>query len=128
MKKELATTIIAAIAGVLIAYFVTNIFIPPTKNFTYSSVDSSIGADYIEPDVEIFNYKALNPTVEVFVGNCTEYNENGECVDNIDSENTQIPEIDKENTEEIIEDVTEEIIETPNNESSTEENYEQKEE
>ena len=55
-----------------------------------------------EPNVGIFNYKALNPTVEVYVGNCEEYNAVGECVDT--------------NTEIIEEDVIEEEIETPNEE------------
>ena len=35
-----------------------------------------------EPDEEIFNPRALNPTVEVYVGNCKEFDYNGQCIDN----------------------------------------------
>ena len=83
MKTDLATAIIAGVLGIVVAYFVTNIFIPPIEDFTYTTVDSSFGVDLIDPNIEIFNYKALNPTVEVYVGNCTEYNENGECIEDI---------------------------------------------
>ena len=82
MKTDLLTSIIAAIAGVLIAYFVTNLFIGPIESVTYTTVDSStVNADLADPDPEVFNYRALNPTVEVYVGECDEYNEFGECVE-----------------------------------------------
>lgn len=68
MKSELATAIIAAIAGVLIAYFVTNIFMGEISPITFKTVDSSVSADLADPDPEVFNYKALNPTVEIYIG------------------------------------------------------------
>lgn len=68
MKTELATAIIAAIAGVLIAYFVTNIFVGEITPVTFKTVDSDVSADLAEPDPEVFNYKALNPTVEIYIG------------------------------------------------------------
>lgn len=81
MKTDLATSIIAAIAGVLIAYFVTNMFMGPTEDITYTTVDSSVNASLADPSPEVFNYRALNPTVEVYVGECDEYNEFGECIE-----------------------------------------------
>ena len=83
MKNDLATAIIAAITGVLLAYFISNMVI---GNFAKSSdkvknVDSTVSSDLADPDEEVFNYKALNPTVEVYVGDCTETNMYGECVD-----------------------------------------------
>ena len=80
LKTDLFTSIIAAIAGALIAFFVTNMFIGPIENVTYKKVDSSVSTDLPEPDPEVFNYRALNPTVEVYVGNCTEYDRFGECI------------------------------------------------
>lgn len=82
MKKDLATAIIAAVAGTVIAYIATNFLIPPIENVTYKTIDEEVSIDLPEPNAEIFNYRALNPTVEVFVGNCTEFNENGECINN----------------------------------------------
>ena len=106
MKTDLASSIGVAIAGAVIAYLLCNlIVVTPMKEanewFTVKSVDSSFSTDLSEPNVGIFNYKALNPTVEVYVGNCEEYNAVGECVDT----NTEI--------------IEEDVIEETTNESST---------
>lgn len=83
MKADLATSIVVAIVGILVSYFACNYFFGPIEPVTVNSVDSSqVNASYDEPNVEVFNYRALNPTVEVYVGNCTELNERGECIDN----------------------------------------------
>lgn len=87
MKTDLASSIGVAIVGIIIAYFLTNLLVvDPIKqantDVTVKSVDSSIGTELAEPDPEVFNYKALNPTVEVYVGNCEEYDSaTGECID-----------------------------------------------
>ena len=77
MKTDLFTSIVAAIAGVLIAFFVTNLFIGPIEEVTYKTVT----AEVVDPNPEVFNYRALNPTVEVYVGECTEYDATGMCID-----------------------------------------------
>lgn len=89
MKTELATSIGAAIAGVLIAYFVTGLFIGPIADVSFPSVDESVNMELTDPDPELFNYKALNPTVEVYVGDCAEYNEAGECIEEVTEEQIQ---------------------------------------
>lgn len=81
MKTELITAVVAAIAGVLIAFFVTNIFIGEIEDVTIKTVNSTVSTDLIEPDPEVFNNKALNPTVEVYVGDCDKYDSNNECID-----------------------------------------------
>lgn len=81
MKNELATAIVAAIAGVVISYFVCNMFVGTSSDFSFNSVDASVNSELASPNQELFNYRALNPTVEVYVGNCTEVNMYGECVD-----------------------------------------------
>lgn len=81
MKNDLATAVIAAIAGVVISYYICNMFVGTSGDFSFNSVDSSVNSDLASPDPELFNYKALNPTVEVYVGNCTEVNVYGECID-----------------------------------------------
>lgn len=70
MKTDLATSIAAAIFGVIIAYFITNLFFSDTEDFTYKVVDTTVEANLAEPNPEVFNYRALNPTVEVCVGEC----------------------------------------------------------
>ena len=97
MKKDLITAIVAAIAGFVIAFLITNVLTPPIESFSYTTVDSSIGVDYAQPNPEIFNFRSLNPTVEVFVGDCTEFDENGECLDEYyNQENDDILDEDEE--------------------------------
>lgn len=79
MKTDLVTSIGVAIVGAVVAYFVCDMFIGPLENFSFLTLDSSsnVSASIEEPNVEVFNYKALNPTVEVYVGN-DEADQNGE--------------------------------------------------
>ena len=81
MNTELISAIGAAIFGVLIAFFITNLFIGEIEGVSFTTVESDVSMDLADPDPEVFNYKALNPTVEVYVGNCAEYNAVGECID-----------------------------------------------
>lgn len=69
MKSELATAIVAAIAGVLLSYFVTGLFTGEIEPVGVKTVEDGVTIDLAEPDSEIFNYKALNPTVEIYIGN-----------------------------------------------------------
>ncbi|MBR3122491.1 hypothetical protein IKF28_03575 [Candidatus Saccharibacteria bacterium] len=81
MKTDLATAIGVTIVGVLIAYFTCNLFLGEPEDFSVKTIDSTVDASLAEPDVNVFNYKAINPTVEVYVGDCKEYNQYGECID-----------------------------------------------
>lgn len=81
MKNDLATSIVAAVVSVIAAYFLCSFLIPPIEAFSFPTVSDSVSSSLPSPDPEIFNYRALNPTVEVYVGNCTNINEYGECVD-----------------------------------------------
>ena len=84
MKTDLASSIGVAIAGILIAYFVCNLFTGSIDDVTIKTVDSSFSTDIADPNPEVFNYRAINPTVEVYVGNddnCTEFDDDGQCID-----------------------------------------------
>ena len=100
MKTDLASAIGAAIVGFLIAYFVTNFFTGEIEPFNYKTVETTVNADLGEPNQEVFNYRSLNPTVEVYVGSCAEYNANGECVEIFDEDEEEDDEDDEENNEE----------------------------
>ncbi|MBR2542988.1 hypothetical protein IKF03_00055 [Candidatus Saccharibacteria bacterium] len=100
MKTDLATAIIAAIAGFVIAFFVTNLLTGSIEDFSYKTVDADVSTTLEEPSPEVFNYRALNPTVEVYIGSCVEYNESGECVEVLteeEAEPTEGPEETQEN-------------------------------
>lgn len=81
MQKDLFTSIGTAILGAIIAFFVCNMFLSPIEPVKFKTVETSVSADVATPSSEVFNYRALNPTVEVYVGDCQEYNELGECID-----------------------------------------------
>lgn len=81
MKTDLATAVIAAIAGIVVGFFVTNIVLPALQDVSFKTISGTINGSLVEPDTEIFNFRAINPTVEVFVGECTRYNEDGKCMD-----------------------------------------------
>lgn len=81
MKTDLMTSIGAAIAGIVIAYFVTNMFLGEPKAVTFKTVDPKLSINLVEPNENVFNSHALNPTVEVYVGDCDEYDELGQCIE-----------------------------------------------
>lgn len=69
MKTDLATTILAAAAGFIVAFLAVKFMIPEIAEVSLKELDGEITYQLAEPDVNVFNYRALNPTVEVFVGN-----------------------------------------------------------
>lgn len=79
MKNDFLTTIVIAIVGAVGGFVVTNMLMAPIEKVTVKTVESSVSSDLAEPDPEVFNYKALNPTVEVYVGNCDEGAESADC-------------------------------------------------
>ena len=86
MKNDLATAIGSAIAGLLIAFIVANFLTGDIQPVTIKAVDSSVSIELVDPDPEVFNYRALNPTVEVYIGSCAEYDENGNCIEEVEEE------------------------------------------
>lgn len=110
MKLDLFTAIGVAIGGVLIAFFVTNLLIPELEPYSFTTIDEASNSTAAEngynysnlsqPDDEVFNYEALNPTVEVYVGECDEYDANGNCVEHEDNNNDYDNAEDQENNDE----------------------------
>ncbi len=68
MKTDLTTAIVSAIIGVAVAYFLCNVLLPQIDEVSFKTLTSSPDYTLREPNVDIFNYRALNPTVEVYVG------------------------------------------------------------
>lgn len=81
MKNDLATAIGVGILGVIFGFVICNLFLANPEDATYKSIDGNILTQLAEPDREVFNAKALNPTVEVYVGNCNQYDGYGNCID-----------------------------------------------
>lgn len=79
MSKDLLTSIVVFIVGILISYFACDLFLPEIASVKIETVNTG---DYsiVDPDPEIFNYRAINPTVETYVGECDRYDEFGNCI------------------------------------------------
>ncbi len=77
-QSDIFTIIIVATIGTLGAYFGVNAFLgdPNMKFVTYKTIDE-ITATVESPDSELFNPDAINPTVEVYVGDCEDIDQNG---------------------------------------------------
>lgn len=82
MKTDITTAIISAVVGVIVAYLITSNLIlgGDTKPTIIKTLNSTISPNLNEPNPEVFNYRALNPTVEVYIG-CQTYDASGSCAD-----------------------------------------------
>lgn len=81
MKVDLTTAIVSAIVGIILAYFVVGgAMLQDPKPVTIKTISTSISPNLDAPDPEVFNYRALNPTVEVYI-DCSNYDASGTCVD-----------------------------------------------
>lgn len=68
MKTDLATSIVVAVIGIAVAFFVTNLLLPGFGEVQFKTISGKNDYSLTESNSEIFNYRALNPTVEVYVG------------------------------------------------------------
>jgi hypothetical protein len=69
--SSIATVILVAIIATVVSALAVNSLLgdPNDLEFTVVYMDK-ISPNVIEPDREVFNDKAVNPTVEVYVGDC----------------------------------------------------------
>ncbi len=80
MKADLATAIIAAIAGFVVSFLITaNLLIKDPGQMSIKTLSTPVSTTMSEPDEEVFNYRAINPTVETYV-DCTNYDYAGNCI------------------------------------------------
>lgn len=73
-KTDIAMLILITSIGVIVAYFIAiNIpFLKLPENGVKVQTMSKITSEVKEPSDEVFNSQAVNPTVEVIVGNGSE--------------------------------------------------------
>ena len=81
-NTDVALVILIAAVSVAISYFLGNAILgDPNDRVTTVDYMETISDTVEEPDVESFNPYTLNPTVEVYVGDCTEFDSYGVCQD-----------------------------------------------
>ena len=77
-NTDLVTVGFAAIVGAIVGYFIFSSIMgePQNQKVTYKTV-TTVSTELSEPDSEIFNDEAINPTVEVYVGTCKDLDNDG---------------------------------------------------
>jgi hypothetical protein len=68
-KSDIAMIILIASISVLIAYFVAKAIVGDVQNETVKvKTAESISTNITQPDTSVFNTNAINPTVQVIIG------------------------------------------------------------
>lgn len=76
-KSDIMIVVFMATAGIVIAYFLCNAIMPKIEKVSFKTIEA-ISTDLQDPDPEVFNSAAINPTVETYVGSCVDQDQDGE--------------------------------------------------
>lgn len=77
-QSDIFTLIIIASVGILASYFGVRLMLgDPDEAYVQYKTIQAITPELVEPDPELFNQSAINPTVEVYVGKCVDADQNG---------------------------------------------------
>lgn len=78
-QSDIFTLILVAGIGTLGAFFVCQMLLgdPSKAEVKFTTISNIITSDLVDPDPEVFNSMAINPTVEVYVGDCEDIDQNG---------------------------------------------------
>ena len=77
-QSDVFSIIIIATVGTLAAYFAVNSFLgDPNLRSVQIKTLQDITPSLAAPDPELFNANAINPAVEVYVGDCEDVDQNG---------------------------------------------------
>lgn len=84
-QSDIFSIVVVASVGVLAAFFICQAVLgkPEEAVVRFTGLKSVIAKDLAAPDPEVFNATAINPTVEVFVGDCEDLDKNG-ILDNLE--------------------------------------------
>lgn len=84
-QSDIFTLILIAGIGTLAAFFLCNAIMgdPDEAKVSFTRLGSVISANLATPDPEVFNSTAINPTIEVYVGECEDIDHNG-ILDRVD--------------------------------------------
>jgi len=78
-QSDIFTLILIAGIGTLAAFFVCQTLLgdPNQASTKFKTVNRVISSELVTPDPEVFNSTAINPTIEVYVGDCEDIDQNG---------------------------------------------------
>lgn len=78
-RSDIYSLILIAGVGTLAAFLACNALLgdPNKASVEFTTVSTVLTSDLAEPNEEIFNGTAINPTIEVYVGDCEDIDQNG---------------------------------------------------
>lgn len=78
-QSDIFTLILIAGIGTLAAFFVCQTLLgdPNQATTKFKTVNRVISRELVTPNPEVFNSTAINPTIEVYVGDCEDIDQNG---------------------------------------------------
>lgn len=78
-QSDIFSLVLIAIIGVIASFFGCNAIMgdPDAKSVSFKRPVTTISSEVSSPDPEIFNVSAINPTIEVYVGDCEDIDQNG---------------------------------------------------
>lgn len=78
-RSDIFTLILVAGIGTLAAFLICNKIMgdPNMAKVEFKALSAIIKKDLVAPDAEVYNSTAVNPTVEVYVGDCIDIDQNG---------------------------------------------------
>ncbi len=78
-QSDIFTLILIAGIGTIAAFFVCRTILgdPNEATTKFKTINRTISSELVQPDDEVFNSTAINPTVEVYVGDCEDIDQNG---------------------------------------------------
>lgn len=77
-KSDIITIILVAMIGTFASGFLVNLLMgnPDEAKVSYKNIEV-VDPSLAEPDAEVFNADAINPTIEVYVGDCVDVDQDG---------------------------------------------------
>lgn len=78
-RSDIFTLILVAGIGTLAAFLICNKIMgdPNMAKVEFKALNAIIKSDLVAPEAEVYNSLAVNPTVEVYVGDCVDIDQNG---------------------------------------------------
>ncbi|MBQ6394622.1 hypothetical protein IJH97_02635 [Candidatus Saccharibacteria bacterium] len=75
-QSDIFTVVLVASIGTIAAFIVVNMILKVPDSEAVKTIDV-IQSGLAAPDPEMYNIDAINPTVEVYVGDCQDADQNG---------------------------------------------------
>lgn len=78
-QSDIFSIVVVASVGVLASFFICQSIMgkPEEAVVEFTGLGEVVTNELAEPDPEVFNTTAINPTIEVFVGDCEDLDKNG---------------------------------------------------